>query len=166
MTVQEYNKSVKLYSDAVYGFLVKQLSNKVEAEDIVQNTFEKLWNNRMEVPLEKAKSYLFTVAYRNMIDVTRRQKLRRETTIQVTTPSTPFQDNLEIQELLEKGLQQLGELQRSLILLRDYEGYSYEEIAELTDLSLSQVKVYLYRGRKKLQTYISELDQSIQYKLK
>ena len=166
MTVQEYNKSVKLYSDAVYGFLVKQLSNKVEAEDIVQNTFEKLWNNRMEVPLEKAKSYLFTVAYRNMIDVTRRQKLRRETPIQVTTPSTPFQDNFEVQELLEKGLQQLGELQRSLILLRDYEGYSYEEIAELTDLSLSQVKVYLYRGRKKLQTYIAQLDQSIQFKFK
>jgi len=166
LTVQEYNKSVKLYSDAVYGFLVKQLSNEVEAEDIVQNTFEKLWKNRLEVPLEKAKSYLFTVAYRNMIDFTRRQKLRREAPIQGSSTTTPFQDNFEIQEILEKGLEQLGELQRSLILLRDYEGYSYDEIAELTELSLSQVKVYLYRGRKKLQLYISQLDQSIQYKFK
>ena len=164
MTTKEYNISVKLYSDAVYGFLLKQLSDAMEAEDIVQNTFEKLWNNRETVPLSKAKSYLFTVAYRNMIDSTRRQKVRQQQTVIREQIPNRFDTQFELKEILEKGLGELSDIQRSLILLRDYEGYAYDEIAELTDLSLSQVKVYIFRGRKKLQQYLTQLDQSVQYK--
>jgi len=166
LTRKEYNQSVALYSDAIYGFLLKQLSNEMEAEDIVQNTFEKLWKNIESVPLSKAKSYLFTVAYRNMIDFTRKQKLVRSQPVLLHPIVDDIQDRLEKKELLELGLKQLSDIQQSLILLRDYEGYSYEEIADISDLSLSQVKVYLFRARKKLQQYITNIDQSVQYNIK
>jgi len=51
-------------------------------------------------------------------------------------------------------LQKLGETQRSLVLLKDYEGYSYQEIGAITGLSESQVKVYLHRARLQLKTYL------------
>ena len=161
LTTKEYNTCVNQLSDDVYRFLLKQLSNEMEAQDIVQNTFEKLWINREQVVFEKAKSYLFTVAYRNMIDFTRRQKFRGSNENIQEKGDNSFQHQFETRELLNKGLEQLSEIQKTLILMRDYEGYNYEELADMTDLTLSQVKVYLYRGRKKLQAYIKQMDQAV-----
>ncbi len=161
MTTKEYNICVNQLSDDVYRFLVKQLSNEMEAQDIVQNTFEKLWINKEQVVFEKAKSYLFTVAYRNMIDYTRRQKFRGSNEHLPEEGDNSFQRQFETREILNKGLEQLSEIQKTLILMRDYEGYNYEELAEMTELTLSQVKVYLYRGRKKLQEYIRQIDQAV-----
>ena len=52
----------------------------------------------------------------------------------------------------------LPEIQKTVVLLRDYEGYNYSEIAEITDLSESQVKVYIFRARKTLQSYLKDLE--------
>ena len=158
MTVNEYNTCVNTFSDDVFRFLLKQLGNEMEAEDIVQNTFEKLWRNRTDVVFVKAKSYLFTVAYRNMIDYTRRQKFVGSNENMPEKRERDFERQLEQRELLELGLNKLSEIQKTLILLRDYEGYAYEEMAEMTELTISQVKVYLFRGRKKLQQFLKELD--------
>ena len=158
MTINEYNICVNTYSDDVYRFLLKQLGNEMEAEDIVQNTFEKLWRNRETVFFDKAKSYLFTVAYRNMIDYTRRQKFVGSNENMPEQRERDFEVQLEQREVLELGLNQLSDIQKTLILLRDYEGYSYEEMAEMTELTISQVKVYLFRGRKKLQQFLKALD--------
>ena len=62
------------------------------------------------------------------------------------------------QKILDKALNTLNEIQRSVILLRDYEGYSYEEIGEITGLNESQVKVYIYRARLALKQYIGSLE--------
>jgi RNA polymerase sigma-70 factor (ECF subfamily) len=55
-------------------------------------------------------------------------------------------------------MQQLPEIQKSVLLLRDYEGYSYDEIGDLTNLSTSQVKVYIFRARKFMKTYIGKME--------
>jgi RNA polymerase sigma-70 factor (ECF subfamily) len=60
--------------------------------------------------------------------------------------------------VLTEALGKLPNIQRSVILLRDYEGYSYEEIGEITGLNESQVKVYIYRARVFLKEYIGSLD--------
>ena len=130
----------------------------IRDRDIVQNTFEKLWRNRTDVVFVKAKSYLFTVAYRNMIDYTRRQKFVGSNENMPEKRERDFERQLEQRELLELGLNKLSEIQKTLILLRDYEGYAYEEMAEMTELTIAQVKVYLFRGRKKLQQFLKELD--------
>jgi len=62
---------------------------------------------------------------------------------------------------LEKALQQLAPLQKSLILLKDYEGYSYEEIGKITSLNASQVKVYLHRARLQLKEIVGKLENII-----
>ena len=77
MTVQEYNQSVTNYSDDVYRFIVKNLGHSEDARDIVQSSFLTVWDKREEVEVTKCKSFLFTVAYRKMIDHIRKRK--RET---------------------------------------------------------------------------------------
>ena len=72
------------------------------------------------------------------------------------------QDAFEHRELIEKAFVKISAIQKSVILLRDYEGYSYEEIADITGLNLSQVKVYIFRGRKKLQTAITAIQETKQ----
>eukprot|EP01035_Chromulina_nebulosa_P004960 gene4960-6735_t len=74
MTEQQYNQCVDMYADGLYRFILKNMRDEFEADNIVQNTFEKLWVRRSEVLFEKAKPYLFKIAYNNMIDVIRQNK--------------------------------------------------------------------------------------------
>jgi len=74
MTDQDFNKCVDDYSDGVYRFIVKNIGHEADAQDIVQTAFEKLWVNRKKVETRKEKSYLFTVAYHQMIDHIRKDK--------------------------------------------------------------------------------------------
>ncbi len=67
---------------------------------------------------------------------------------------TTKQPHHNINKILNEALNRLGETQRSLVLLKDYEGYSYDEIAQITSLSISQVKVYLHRARIQLKNYL------------
>jgi RNA polymerase sigma factor (sigma-70 family) len=74
MTEREYNECVKTYADNVYRFIVKNLRHEEDARDVVQTAFEKMWRNRDEVDAQRSKSYLFTVAYHQMIDHIRKVK--------------------------------------------------------------------------------------------
>jgi RNA polymerase sigma-70 factor (ECF subfamily) len=60
----------------------------------------------------------------------------------------------DLKEVLDLALSRLSEIQRTVVLLRDYEGYSYEEIGEITGLNEAQVKVYIYRARLTLKQYL------------
>lgn len=154
MTEKEYNKCVGLYADNVYRFIVKNLRHEEDAKDVVQSAFEKLWINREKVENERSKSYLFTVAYHQMIDLIRKNK---KVTLQddfSTSTQTTHQPQHNVKKILNEALYKLSETQRSLVLLKDYEGYSYDEIAVITSLSLSQVKVYLHRARIQLKSYL------------
>lgn len=150
----EYNECVRNYADNVYRFVLKNLRNEEDARDVVQSSFEKLWVNRSKVEIEKAKSFLFTVAYHQLIDLIRKNKriTLKEDFSQSNMQSRPSQPG--VREILNKAIYKLGDTQRSLVLLKDYEGYSYEEIAEITSLSISQVKVYLHRARIQLKHFL------------
>jgi len=158
MTVEQYNKSVDLYSDAVYRFILKNVNQTDEAKDIVQDTFEKLWVRASDVSFEKVKSYLFSSAYHTMIDNIRKNK--RISSVDEYGSIDPLHNEhyTDLGEILNEALKQLPDVQRSVILLRDYEGYAYQEIAEITGLSESQVKVYIYRGRLALKKYIGSME--------
>ena len=154
MTDREYNKCVEIYSDNVYRFILKNLRHEEDAKDIVQTAFEKMWRNKAEVENKTSKSYLFTVAYHQMIDHLRKSKRIqfRETLNETLQVYNKPANNLK--RILELALSTLNEVQRSLVLLKDYEGYSYEEIGRITSLSESQVKVYLHRARITLRNYL------------
>jgi len=154
MTEKEYNECVNLYADNVFRFIVKNLRHEEDARDVVQTAFEKLWRNREEVDGAKSKSYLFTVAYNSMIDHLRKVKrvyLKEEFKEETKVYNKQINNTREI---LQEALSKLSETQRSLVMLKDYEGYSYEEIGQIMNLSESQVKVYLHRARLQLKEYI------------
>ena len=155
MTDKDFNDCVDNFADGVYRFIVKNIRHTEDAQDIVQSAFEKLWVNREQVVTEKAKSYLFTVAYHQMIDHIRKSNkmpLSEDTFI----PHQPInQEQAELKQLLMLAVNQLNPTQKSLVLLKDYEGYSYQEIAEIMNLSDSQVKVYLHRARLILKNKLS-----------
>ncbi|MFZ9171944.1 MAG: RNA polymerase sigma factor [Sediminibacterium sp.] len=154
MTEKDYNESVLLYADNVYRFIVKNLRHTEDAEDIVQSAFEKLWIHKDSVETAKAKSYLFTVAYHLLIDHTRKAKrISLQESFENDT-QTAYQENKDLKKVLHDALATLSETQRSLVLLKDNEGYSYEEIGEITKLTIDQVRVYLHRARLKLRNYL------------
>ena len=154
MTEKDYNESVLLYADNVYRFIVKNLRHTEDAEDIVQSAFEKLWIHKDSVETAKAKSYLFTVAYHLLIDHTRKAKRISIQESFENDTQTAYQENKALKKVLHDALATLSETQRSLVLLKDYEGYSYEEIGEITKLTTDQVRVYLHRARLKLRNYL------------
>src|SRR5687768_1954852 len=154
MTEKEYNKCVSEYADNVYRFILKNLRHEEDARDVVQSAFEKMWINRSDIDNGRCKSYLFTVAYNQMIDHLRKSKriqLREEFREETKVTDRPMHNTKKI---LEDALNRLSDTQRSLVLLKDYEGYSYEEIGQITGLNESQVKVYLHRARIQLKNFL------------
>ena len=158
MTLAEYNSAVDMHADGIYRFAVKHLRDEDLAKDVVQESFARLWMKVDEVEGVKAKSYLFTTAHHVMIDEVRKgaRSTRMEEHHQDIRHTSQGQPDLK--EVLDAALATLPAIQRSVVLLRDLEGYSYEEIAELTALNLAQVKVYIYRGRTALKEYIGQLE--------
>lgn len=156
MKIRDYNKCVTQNADGVYRFILKNIRDDDKAKDVVQEAFMKLWEKHEGISAEKAKSYLFTTAYHCMIDLIRKDKRMEPSNELHRHSETREMNSPDLQEILHQALDQLPEIQKNVVLLRDYEGYSYEEIGEICDLNPSQVKVYIYRARVSLKKYIGK----------
>jgi RNA polymerase sigma factor (sigma-70 family) len=158
MTIEEYNNAVDLFSDRVYRFVLKNAKDRHKAEDIVQDSYEKLWKNYESVNFLKVRQYLFSTAYHTLIDRIRKEK--RVSLTEEIKPATNCHNEQfnDLKEVLNVAVDKLPEVQKMVLLLRDYEGYSYKEIADVALLSESQVKVYIYRARVFLKEYIGSVD--------
>lgn len=142
------------HADGVFRFILKQIRDDEKARDIVQDSFEKVWKTKENVNGTKAKSYLYSTAYHTMIDLIRRDKKKVDFEYVSGSKYAHEEQYSDLHEILNEAVDKLPEIQKSVILLRDYEGYSYEEIGEITGLNESQVKVYIYRARLFLKKYI------------
>jgi len=148
---------VKEYTRSIFRFLMKALKDEEAARDIVQDCFMKLWLNRDKVDPEKIKSWLFTVAYHAMLHYLEAQGRRANLDEQSEVPPVFQKAEFDTRDVLEKALNELPPLHKSILLLRDLEGYDYREIGDILSLNESQVKVYLFRARQKVKNYIKEL---------
>lgn len=161
MNRSQYNECVNRYADGIYRFVLSNLRDRDRASDIVQETFAKVWERRDDISWEKSKAYLFQTAYHTMIDdIRKHERLSRfeDAGRMASHTYTPYPD---VQEVLHKALTKLPEAQRSVVLLRDYEGYSYSEIGEITGLTEAQVKVYIFRARTALKRELKSIDNLI-----
>lgn len=159
MSPAQYNQCVKDYADGVFRFILKNIRDRDEAQNIVQNTFEKVWVRCEDVIYEKAKSYIFTIAYREMIDGIRARKrftnMEEVNQEQLTTKSETYTG---IKALLNNLINKLPENQRVAITLRDYEGYDYRAIGEITGMTEAQVKINIFRARQYLKECIGKME--------
>ena len=146
-------------SGRLYGYCIKFLQSKPDADDIVQDVFEKLWHNRKKVDFEKSKSWLFTTAHNTMLNyIKRRNRLTYVDEVRSETAERCRIHQFELMEIVEQSLAILPPIQKSIILLRDLEGYDYKEISKILELTESQVKVYLFRARNKMKKKLKNLD--------
>lgn len=160
MTEKEYNTTVETHANALFRFIYKNLKVREDAENIVQDTFEGLWLNIDKVEFSKAKSWIFTTGYRKMIDLIRKDKKMVEMPEQIRENASEAAQP-DMKAIVNKAMERLPEIQRTVIMLRDYEGYDYAEIGNIAGLTESQVKVYIFRGRQTLKNYIVNLENII-----
>ena len=162
MKRQEFNIIVSAHSNQLYGYALKFLRNQEDAQDIVQDVLEKLWINRKKVEFVKAKSWMYTTAHNGMINlINKKQRLQFPGDEKIPENVKKDANLFESNQVVDRALSILPPIQKSIMLLRDLEGYSYEEIGDILELSPSQVKVYLFRGRNKIKKQLKGLTELV-----
>lgn len=151
--------------DKLYRLAFRITLDSAEAEDVVQDTMIRVWNKRDEWPqFESIEAYCLTVARNLAID--RSQKMEAHNveltpeTQEMPDALTPYEQLVqdEQMELIHRLVNGLPEKQRTIMLLRDIEGRSYKEIAEILQITEEQVKVTLFRVRQKIKQRYTEIE--------
>lgn len=156
MNEKSYNRCVQVYADRLLRFIVKNIQNVESSKDIVQNCFEALWKNKEKVSEEKVKSYLFQVAHNQIVDVYRKGGRMLYVENYHENSLATSEESFDEKHLLNLAFNKLPTNQKNMILLKDYEGYSYAEIGEIMNLNQGQVKINLFRARKKLKKIVEQ----------
>jgi RNA polymerase sigma-70 factor (ECF subfamily) len=153
------------HQDAVVGTVAKMLGSPSDAEDIAQQVFLRVWQHAKSYrPDAKFTTYLFTITRNLVFNETRRRSRKKEIPLDTSDPSgshhEPGDDphrqpdasllEAELRVAIGQAIASLPETQRLAVILRRYENLSYEEIAEVLDLSVSAVKSQLFRARNRL----------------
>jgi len=158
---RRFRRWVDEYQDQAWTLARYLLKDAAEAEDVCQEAFVKLWQHQDSIDPLKVKSWLMKVTRNGCLDRLRRRKPTEEIG-EYADPddsSGPVQDTIrsELGQRLARSIQGLTEPYRSLVVLRDIHQHSYEDVANVLELSLSQVKVYLHRARKLLREQLAEV---------
>ena len=157
---REFKKWVKEYQDQAWTLARYMLKDASEAEDATQEAFIRLWNNRDKIDPNSVKPWLMRVTRNHCLDRLRRRKPETELNeyqmVEERNPAHGYEQG-ELGRWLKLAIAGLKEPYRSLVVLRDVQQHSYEEVAGVLDLSLSQVKVYLHRARKQLREQLAEV---------
>jgi RNA polymerase sigma-70 factor (ECF subfamily) len=137
------------HAGAVYRFALYLSGDPPLAEDIVSETFLRVWDSTVEVHMETVRGYLFAIA-RNLFLHELRRRRRQDRLEDCHLVEAPAPRELEAREDLRETLatlMKLPESSRAALLLRAHEGLSYEEIARILGISLTAVKVKIHRAR-------------------
>jgi len=153
------------HQHSVVGTVAKMLGSPSDAEDIAQQVFLRVWQHAKSYrPDAKFTTYLFTITRNLVFNETRRRSRKKEIPLETDNPSgshhEPGDDphrqpdayllEAELRFAIDQAITSLPETQRLAVVLRRYENLSYEEIAEVLDLSVSAVKSQLFRARNSL----------------
>ena len=156
---KSYRQWIDAHSDQIWSLALYLLRNRTEAEDICQEAFTRLWQHRDSMNEDKVGPWLKRVTRNLCLDRLRAHRDEVEPgendLVDALGPAT----NLEKQgtaRRLQTLIAAMDEPYRSLVILRDIQQHSYQEVAQVTGLSQPQVKTYLHRARKALRKQWSE----------
>lgn len=169
MQIAKFSEMLSLYKDKMYRYAFNIVGSRFAAEDVVQEAMIKIWKKREQfIEIENKEAWCVTVTRNLAIDKLRIAKKRRATDItehhHISDKSPAPDIQLEQKDALTKVKEMLRELplqQQEIVTLRDVEGYTYQEIAEILDISVEQVKVNLHRARKKLRNQLMKIRNQI-----
>jgi len=158
----DFQATVQAHKDRLYALAVHLTGDRSEAEDVVQESFMKLWQHRATLDGDATLPWLLSVARNASLD-----RLRRRRMVPVDGTQLEARESVEPQpdrrlsdeeftRRLNRAVAELNEPYRSLVVMREMQGLDYQTIAEALALSLSQVKVYLHRTRRRLRHQLSE----------
>lgn len=165
MNLEQFTSDFLPIKNRLFRFAMRIVDHAAEAEDVVQEVFIKLWNNRHQLAgIQNVEAWCITATKNLSIDKLR-TKHRRVQPMKAgfdlhDRSATPFQaaaGNDVIQQV-KNLMDALPEKQRDIMHLRDIEGMTYQEIAEALDLPNEQVKVYLHRARKAVREGLTKLE--------
>lgn len=151
--------------DKLYRLALRITLDSAEAEDVVQDTMIRVWNKREEWPqFESIEAYCLTVARNLAID--RSQKMEAQNveltpeTHEMPDVLTPYEQLAQDEQMkiIHRLVSELPEKQRTIMQLRDIEGRSYKEIADVLQITEEQVKVNLFRARQKIKQRYTEIE--------
>lgn len=157
---REYRQWVKQYQDQAWTLARYLLKDASEAEDATQEAFIKLWHHKDDIDPGSIRPWLMRVTRNHCLDRLRRRRPEQEFSGYEQAEERDPLHGVEQGELgrwLQRSIQGLKEPYRTLVVLRDIQQHSYEEVAGVTELSLTQVKVYLHRARKQLREQLAEV---------
>jgi RNA polymerase sigma-70 factor (ECF subfamily) len=158
---RKFRQWVDEYQDQAWTLARYLLKDPAEAEDAVQEAFVKLWNNQQRVDPERIRPWLMKVTRNLCLDRLRRRHPTQEWQEWQKADDSPGPmqgaEQRELGEWLKHSINGLTEPYRSLVVLRDVHQHSYQEVANVLELSLPQVKVYLHRARKQLREQLAEV---------
>ncbi|MGB1031810.1 MAG: RNA polymerase sigma factor [Flavobacteriales bacterium] len=166
MTAEEFRNSVLPMKDRLFRFAFRYLHNRPDAEDAVQDVMLKLWEMDAAKKVDNIEAWCMTMTRNKSLDMLKR-KGRTEAQLdpilyQVANSDDPS-EQMERGEAIKKVkdlIRNLPKMQQLVIELRDFQGKTYAEIAELLNIEINLVKVNLHRARKKIR---EEWHKTVQY---
>ena len=150
-----FRTTVLPLSDRLFRLALRITMNRAEAEDVVQDTLLKVWEHREEwEQINNLEAFAIATCRNRALDIVKRAGRNTDNLDEMAhfssqTPHEQLEANEQI-SLVRRFMDDLPEVQRTIMLLRDIEGKTYQEIAKMLDISETQVKVYLHRARTKI----------------
>jgi RNA polymerase sigma factor (sigma-70 family) len=159
---KNYQKLHKEHGRSIRNFIYYKCGSLEQAEDIVQEAYIKLWENCKNIVMEKAKSFLYTVAQRLFINQVRHQKVELHFIKENSTPKLSEDPSYilrekEFRQELEKAISGLSEKQREVFLMHRIDKMSYEEIAAALEISVKAVEKRMHQALSALKEKVKEL---------
>ena len=150
MTRDQFIKEVIPLSDKVFRLSIRMLNDKETAKDMVQTIYLKLWDKRNEMEkLKNMEAFVITMTKNACLDKIKLAKNNIDIKY-YDKASEPEYDNKEYVRIIKKIILSLPEFQRRIIEYRDIDGFSFEEISDILEIPVNNIRVSLSVARKKV----------------
>ena len=158
-----FTGTILMMNDRLYRMAKSLLGDEHKAQDVIQDLYLKMWEKRAEMKqVQNVTAYTLRVL-RNLCLDRLKKKITETTEIDVeivSSQSTPYDaiKGKDIRKIISENINRLPELQRTIIRLRDVEGFEISEISYITSTNENAVKVNLSRARQKIRTQLIALE--------
>ena len=165
MSIEVFKQHILPMKDKLFRFAFRLLQNVQEAEDAVQDVMVGIWAKREQWGEWKSiEAYCMTATKNNCLDRMRKRRIfpvQEEKAGLVSSPDRdPYEKMMDKQmvQRIRQCMDALPENQQQVVRLREMEGFSYNEIADVLDMTLDQVKINLFRGRNAIKKLITQTE--------